>query len=564
MYQYSSIQPYAVIDKAVLIRAEQTKLLFHALPPSIIASVINALILIFIQWGITDQNVLLIWLTAYLLITIARITLTYLYTIRASKDLENEKWTRWFMVGATFSGFAWGSTAVWLFPAQDVGHQVFLAFVLAGTCAGASTSLSFLRLPIIIFLMAVLMPLSIQFLLLGDKLSIAMGMMTVLFFIGILVNSMRIFKNTEQNIALRIEAFAREQVLQENEKKYRLIFDSAPLGIVHYDKNGVITEFNDRVAQILGVNKNELENLSLLYEVNDPALKEVIQKTLRGEFSQYEGKSNALGGDQDKDVRLYCRGVKSDNDEFIGGIAIVEDITEDKKVERLKSEFVSTVSHELRTPLTAIRGAVGLLNEGVAGKLSGEAHKLTEISQENTNRLLMLIEDILDISKIEMGELSFEFKKLELREFLEEVIRTMEHYARQHQVKLVLKRNCHSVYVKADHDRLMQIMGNLLSNAVKFSPPRGVVETSMECIADGVKISVKDNGPGIPQEFQDVVFDRFTQYDSSDSRRTGGTGLGLAITKALVEKHGGRIGFDTSESGTTFYIVLPRVSPDSE
>jgi PAS domain S-box-containing protein len=394
--------------------------------------------------------------------------------------------------------------------------------------------------------------------LLGDKLSIAMGIMTFLFFIGLLINSLRVFKNTEQNIALRIEAYAREKVLQENEEKYRLIFDSAPLGVVHYDKNGVITEFNDRFAQILGMNKSKFENLSLLYEVNDPALKDVIQKTLQGEFSQYEGKSNALGGEQDKDVRLYCRGIKSDNDEFIGGVAIVEDITEDKKVERLKSEFVSTVSHELRTPLTAIRGAVGLLNEGVAGKLSSEAHKLTEISQENTNRLLMLIDDILDISKIEMGELSFEFKKLELREFLEEVIRTMEHYARQHHVKLVLKRNCDSVYVNADHDRLMQIMGNLLSNAVKFSPPRGVVETSMECIAEGVKISVKDNGPGIPREFQDVVFDRFTQYDSSDSRRTGGTGLGLAITKALVEKHAGRIGFDTSESGTTFYIVLPR------
>ncbi len=555
---FNSTQPYPDTDKAVLIRAEQTKLLFHALPAAIVASVINALILIFIQWESIAHSVLITWLGAFIFITVARLTLTYLYNKSSSKELENEKWTTWFIVGAVSSGFAWGSTAVWLFPAQDVGHQVFLAFVLAGTCAGASTSLSFLRLPIVVFLLAVLIPLALQFLLLGDKLSVAMGVMTVLFFMGILINSMRVYKNTEQNIALRIEAFAREQVLQENEKKYRLMFDSAPLGVVHYDKNGVITEFNERFVQILGVNKNKLDNLSLLYEVNDPDLKKVIQKTLAGEYAQYEGKSNALGGEQDKDVRIYCRGIKSDTNEFIGGIAIVEDITEDKKVERLKSEFVSTVSHELRTPLTAIRGAVGLLNEGVAGELTSEAHKLTEISQENTNRLLMLIDDILDISKIEMGELSFEFKTLELRDFLQEVIRTMEHYARQHQVKLVLKRNCYSVYVNADRDRLMQIMSNLLSNAVKFSPPRGIVETSMECIADGVKVSVRDNGPGIPKEFQDVVFDRFTQFDSSDSRRTGGTGLGLAITKALVEKHGGWIDFETSPNGTTFYFVLPR------
>jgi len=558
LYLLNSNDPLPATNKAALIKAEQTKLLFHALPVAMMASVINALILVFIQWGIIERAVLLTWLAVFLLLTAARLLLAYAYNKNASKDTGSDSWATWFIMGAIGSGFAWGSTAIWLFPADQVGHQLFLVIVLAGTCAGASTSLSFLRTPIIIYLLAILTPLAIQFLLLGDKLSVAMGIMVILFFIMVLASSMRIYRNTEQNISLRIEAYFREQALQESEEKYHLIFDSAPLGVVHYDKNGVITEFNDRFVQILGVNKNQLNNLSLLYEVNDPGLKEAIQKTLQGEYVQYEGKSNALGGEQDKDVRIYCRGIKSDNDEFVGGVAIVEDITEDKKVERLKSEFVSTVSHELRTPLTAIRGAVGLLNEGVAGELSNEARKLTEISQANTNRLLMLIDDILDISKIELGELSFDFKKLDVRAFLEEVTQTMEPYARQHQVKLVLKRNCYEVYINADHDRLMQVMCNLLSNAVKFSPPRGVVETSMECIAEGVKISVKDSGPGIPQEFQGVIFDRFTQFDSSDSRRTGGTGLGLAITKALVEKHKGRINFDTSKLGTTFYIVLPR------
>lgn len=558
MYLLNSNEPFPDTNKAALIKAEQTKLLFHALPVAMMASIINALILVFIQWGIIEQRILLTWLGIFLGLSVARLLLAYAYNKNASKDIGSDNWARWFIMGAVASGFTWGSTAVWLFPADEVGHQLFLVIVLAGTCAGASTSLSFLRTPIIVYLLAILTPLAIQFLLLGDQLSVAMGIMVILFFVMVLASSMRIYRNTEQNISLRIEAYFREQALQESEEKYHLIFDSAPLGVVHYDKNGVITEFNDRFAHILGVNNNQLSNLSLLYEVNDPKLKETIQKTLQGEFSQYEGKSNALGGVQDKDVRIYCRGIRSDNGEFIGGVAIVEDITEDKKVERLKSEFVSTVSHELRTPLTAIRGAVGLLNEGVAGELSNEARKLTEISQANTNRLLMLIDDILDISKIELGELSFDFKRLEVRGFLEEVVQTMDPYARQHQVKLVSKRNCYEVYINADHDRLMQIMCNLLSNAVKFSPPRGVVEISMECVVEGVKISVKDSGPGIPQEFQQVIFDRFTQFDSSDSRRTGGTGLGLAITKALVEKHKGRIAFDTSKMGTTFYIVLPR------
>ena len=539
-------------DKTALIRAEQTKLVFHALPVALMASVINALILVFIQRDVIEQRILSTWLAAFLVITVARLLLAYAYRKSSDKVNRAENWTVWFTIGAICSGFAWGSLSVWLFPSDDIGHQVVLAFVLAGTCAGASTSLSFLRLPITVFLILVLVPLASQFMLLGDKLSVAMGIMTILFFIGVLVNSMRLYRNTEQNIALRIEAHFREHALRESEEKYHLIFDAAPLGVVHYDKDGVITEFNNRYVQILGLDKKNINNLSLIHGVTDPDLKQAIQKTLNGELSQYEGKSNALGGEQDKDVRIYCRGIKADNDEFIGGVAIVDDITEDKKVERLKSEFVSTVSHELRTPLTAIRGAVGLLNEGVAGELSTEARKLTEISQENTNRLLMLIDDILDISKIELGELSFEFKKLEVWNFLEQAVRTMEPYARQHQIKLVLKRNCYPFYINADQDRMMQIMYNLLSNAVKFSPSQGVVEISMECVAEDVKISVKDSGPGIPEEFQDVIFIRFTQVDGSDSRSTGGTGLGLAITKALVEKHNGHIDFDTSKHGTTF------------
>ena len=186
-------------------------------------------------------------------------------------------------------------------------------------------------------------------------------------------------------------------------------------------------------------------------DTHDPELRHAIINALRGKYGQYEGKATAFGGDVDKDIRLYCRGIQAEVGEAHGGVAIMEDITEDKRVERLKSEFVSTVSHELRTPLTAIRGAVGLLNEGVVGELSYEARKLTEISEVNTNRLLMLIDDILDISRIEMGKLAYDFHILDVRIFLEEVVRVIETYARQHDVKLELKCYCSDVFVKADH-----------------------------------------------------------------------------------------------------------------
>lgn len=551
---------FSTLDKPAIIKAEQTKLLFNAMPLSIMATVINACILVFVQWNIVAHERLLIWLITLLLVTTFRGVLAYEYKENYEKAYANEKWTSWFIVGVILTSIIWGSAAVWLFPANDVGRQVFMVIVLAGMCAGASTSLSFLRITIGVFLIVLLTPLAIQFLMLGDKLSVSVGVMTILFFVIVLASSMRIYKNTEQNISLRIDAYFREKALKESEEKYHLIFDSAPLGLVHYDNTGVITEFNERFINIIGEDKHNLANFSLLNDTHDPNLRQAILNTLRGKFGQYEGKSNALGGDKDKDIRLYCRGIQSADGEILGGVSIMEDITEDKRVERLKSEFVSTVSHELRTPLTAIRGAVGLLNEGVVGELPDEARKLTEISEVNTNRLLMLIDDILDISKIELGELSYDFHLMDVRRFLEEVVRVIETYARQHDVKLVLKRYCNDVFINADHDRMMQVMYNLLSNAIKFSPQNGKVIVSMECIDEGVKISITDSGPGIPKEFQDVLFDRFTQYDSSDSRRTGGTGLGLNITKALIEKHHGKIDFETGKDGTTFYIILPTQS----
>lgn len=551
---------FSTLDKPAIIKAEQTKLLFNAMPLSIMATVINACILVFVQWNIVAHERLLIWLITLLLVTTFRGVLAYEYKENYEKAYANEKWTSWFIVGVILTSIIWGSAAVWLFPANDVGRQVFMVIVLAGMCAGASTSLSFLRITIGVFLIVLLTPLAIQFLMLGDKLSLSVGVMTILFFVIVLASSMRIYKNTEQNISLRIDAYFREKALKESEEKYHLIFDSAPLGLVHYDNTGVITEFNERFINIIGEDKHNLANFSFLNDTHDPNLRQAILNTLRGKFGQYEGKSNALGGDKDKDIRLYCRGIQSADGEILGGVSIMEDITEDKRVERLKSEFVSTVSHELRTPLTAIRGAVGLLNEGVVGDLPIEARKLTEISEVNTNRLLMLIDDILDISKIEMGELSYDFHIMDVRRFLEEVVRVIETYARQHDVKLVLKRYCNDVFINADHDRMMQVMYNLLSNAIKFSPQDGKVIISMECIDEGVKISITDSGPGIPKEFQGVLFDRFTQYDSSDSRRTGGTGLGLNITKALVEKHHGKIDFETGKDGTTFYIILPTQS----
>lgn len=242
-------------------------------------------------------------------------------------------------------------------------------------------------------------------------------------------------------------------------------------------------------------------------------------------------------------------------------VGIVQDVTEQRKVDRLKSEFVSTVSHELRTPLTSIRGSLGLLSGSMSDQVPEKARDLIAIAQRNSERLLLLINDILDLSKIESGRLAFRMRELELVPFLRHAIAANQGYADEYHVEMKLIEPDSEVWIHADPDRLMQVMANLLSNAAKFSPPGGKIEIEAKVQNERASIRVRDFGEGIPAEFQDRVFDRFCQADGSDTRQSGGTGLGLSISKAIVERHGGNIGFQTSDRGTTFYFDLAMLQP---
>ncbi len=246
-------------------------------------------------------------------------------------------------------------------------------------------------------------------------------------------------------------------------------------------------------------------------------------------------------------------------------VAIVHDIQERHRVDRMKNEFISTVSHELRTPLTSIRGSLGLVTGGAVGNIPTPANEMIKIAVNNTERLLLLINDILDIQKIESGKMAFRFEPLPLKPFLERAIQDNQAYADQYGVKLVLRSHCEDVRVYADQDRLMQVMSNLLSNAAKYSPEGDSVEVSIACQENTIRVAVSDHGPGIAAEFKPKLFDKFTQSDSSDTRQKGGTGLGLNIARLIVEKHGGRIDFVSRQNmGTTFFFELPAVVSEAK
>ena len=244
-------------------------------------------------------------------------------------------------------------------------------------------------------------------------------------------------------------------------------------------------------------------------------------------------------------------------------VCVLRDVTERRRLEQLKSEFVSTVSHELRTPLTSIRASLGLITGGVAGEVSPEVKELLDIAYNNSERLVLLVNDILDMEKIESGRLEFRRERLPARRLLEQAVEANRAYGAQFGVSFNLTPLTGpdaEAAVYADAGRIQQVLANLLSNAAKFSPRDGVVEVGLAVDAGNVTFRVRDHGKGIPPEFRDRIFQRFAQADSSDVRQKGGTGLGLSISKAIVEHHGGIVGFEDAEGGgTLFWFSLPRL-----
>ena len=237
---------------------------------------------------------------------------------------------------------------------------------------------------------------------------------------------------------------------------------------------------------------------------------------------------------------------------------------ERKRLERLKDEFVSTVSHELRTPLTSIAASLGLLVGKVAGILPGPAARLLSIAYTNSQRLIRLVNDILDIEKMESGQVIFNFKRVEVRSLIGQAIEANREFAEATGVQIRLEDACTVCDVRSDPDRLAQVVTNLLSNAIKFSPADNADKEKEVVVAikngtDVVRISVRDHGPGISADFKPRVFERFAQADATNARQKGGTGLGLSIVRQIVDRLGGEVGFaEAPGGGTIFHVELPR------
>ena len=359
---------------------------------------------------------------------------------------------------------------------------------------------------------------------------------------------------TRQTLLSDIEATAARQ---------RAIFDSAIDGIVTLNPSGSIETVNAAAARMFGYDPAELDrrDVSLLIDIAPDGDGEFLKRlgasqgALEGGLLRQMEARRKDGETFPVDVALGAMSLPTG----VHIVAIVRDISERRRMEQLKDEFVSTVSHELRTPLTSIAGSLGLLAGGVAGALPEKAARLIQIAQSNSQRLVRLINDILDIEKIESGKLRLDMVPLNLRDIAERSVEGVQGYGGDLGVTLTLSEG-EPVLIRGDADRLIQVVTNLLSNALKFSPRGGVVRVAVDPETRLARLSVVDEGPGIPHAFRARIFSKFAQADGSDTRAKGGTGLGLAIAREIAERHGGRLWFESAEGeGATFHLDLPLI-----
>ena len=361
------------------------------------------------------------------------------------------------------------------------------------------------------------------------------------------------------------------------------VLDTNATGIIIIDKNNNIIFWNQWLEKNSLLNKKEALNNNLFSLF--PELKSSrIHKAIESSFSKgnasfishaFNKKAFPLFSNADKrkplQQTLHIKRVRLENNKTYCFIQINDATTtvyreqqlrklahDAHALSQLKSGFVSSVSHELRTPLTSIMGSLGLLRSGIEDPKSKNFKNMLDIAYNNADRLLLLINDILDLEKIESGKIEFNFTTVNINELINYCIAQNAGLADKYNISFNYKSNNSLPLVSADQDRVFQVLNNLMSNAAKFEPTEGIIEIATTLKNNNIQVSITDHGPGIPLDFQDKVFQTFTQADMSNTKKIGGTGLGLAISKKIIEQHNGEINFTSKpEEGACFYFSIP-------
>ncbi len=362
------------------------------------------------------------------------------------------------------------------------------------------------------------------------------------------------------------ELFNLSQIKLDDSQRLRLLVENIKdYSIIMLDPKGIVVSWNIGAEYMTGYSAKEIigKSIAIFYD-NEGRLPDHYVDKLR--VARDAGRHEEEGWRVRKDgskfwANIVITPIFDSYNDLIGYGKVTRDLTAQKKMEKIKNEFISVVNHELRTPLTSIVGSVRLLQDNFCKNSIERSNLLLSIASSNCDRLMRLVNDILDIEQLENKKIELNSKPEDICLLIKESLFINQLYADNYGIKLVFLPNIESVEVNSDHDRLMQVMTNLISNAVKFSTPKSSVSIRVSIIDEKVRVEVVNVGKGIPDKFKNKIFQRFSQVDSSLNRSKEGTGLGLAISKKIIEQLGGSLQFVSEPNKETiFYFDLPMVS----
>lgn len=545
-----------------------------------------------------------IWVTIYLLVQSYRYAITIKFPKLNSSE-EILKWGKLYSISTVASGLVWGLAAIIIFPVHSAAHQFFLAFCCAGIASAASGSYSPLTICYLPTVLAILLPLSGRFLYQGKEVDLFFKFVILILASGLIssgrqmnivitetlklrfanrdllesvTEQKKIAEDLNEDLLNQIEEQKRaEQEIRDSEQRYRTLIENMNDAFIMQDETGTITYVNQQLGEIGGIPADELIGrkwTDMLDEENRTVVLHHNDFRKQGKGSSYELQFQMNNGKQ-IDALVSGTPIFDSRGNFRGSFALLVDISKRKRAERqlqeakeaaeaanrAKSDFLTRMSHELRTPLNAVIGFSQLLVEQHFGKLNAKQISFLGEIAHGGSHLLNLINDILDISKVESGRMDLNISIVGLNELLENNLNLMQPEAKKKDVTFnkYIPAALLGTEILADEVKLRQILLNLLTNAIKFSPLKSQIEIRMSQTRGELIIGIKDMGIGINPKDHDRIFEPFEQVDNSPTRLYSGTGIGLALTKRLVELHGGRIWVESEGEGhgSTFFFTLP-------
>ncbi len=564
--------------------ADRVAQLYRQMPLAIGATFVAGAVATFELQGRWLKELVLFWWAIVVVFTAAASLLLFAYRRSADKTGTAHKWLRWLAIAALGNGSSWGLAGGVFFRSLSDEQQVFLAFLFAGM-ASVGIPVYAASWPIFaLYAAGILGPFFYVLATFGNRLFVEIALLVPVFYainVAIAYRLTQVFDSgyrlrhaygrlTEDYSVLnqRLEGQlvelgeARRQV-EASGRKLTLFAERSPIVVLELAPDGTITQVNHATEILFGYAAGELEGGSVKRLVRPE-----YQPDFDRQWAQLVSTRESMTGLKIRTPRrdgidLVCEWtvtpLVNTEGNLLSVIAQGRDITAQLEADRMKKEFTSTLSHELRTPLTSIIGSLQLVNSGVLGEIDKDVADLTQVAERNGQRLLDLINDILDVEKIESGKLTLAPEQIRIEELVREAMVLNKGFGDRFKVRFEFAGEAPGREVRGDRKRLLQVMTNLLSNAAKFSPEGGVVEITITENGANLRVGVHDRGSGIPENFRGRMFGRFTQADSATNRQKGGTGLGLAICKRLIELMQGRIGFeDRAGGGTTFWFDLPR------